>query len=111
MDASKYAESDFVCVDLISSLSNKIGVIVDVTSEQTPKWGEKMKVSFEFSGRKKSWNPPSNVVKNFIIAWSSETMGWAGKKVAFSVQNGKVVAMPIMDHVAALMQQEGGSHV
>jgi hypothetical protein len=63
-----------------------------------------LKVTFEFSGKKKSWNPPRDVIKNFIIAWSSETMVWAGKKVAFSIMNGKVLATPIMDHVAAIMQ-------
>jgi hypothetical protein len=105
MDATKYAESDFVCVDLISSLENKTGVVVDVSVEQT-KFGERMKVSFEFGGKRKSWNPPRDVLKSFIIAWTSDTMRWAGKKVHFAIMNGKVIATPIMDHVASLLQQE-----
>jgi hypothetical protein len=105
MDASKYAESDFVCVDLISSLANKTGVIIDATSEQT-KFGERLKVTFEFSGKKKSWNPPQGVIKNFIVAFGPETMMWSGKKVQFNIMNNKVVATPIMDHVASIMQQE-----
>lgn len=107
VSAGRFAESDYINVDLVASASNKNGVIVqDAQVKKNNFGGESLEFGIDLAGKVKSWSPTKKWLGAVISVWGDDTRGWVGKMVSFSIQNGKLVATPLMDHVAALMQPE-----
>jgi len=87
MDATKFGESNYITAQLIEQSKTKTAVIIgDSTSEETD-YGEKLTVPVEIDGKKKTYRPNKDSVKNIIEELGSETSTWIGSQLSFSLFN------------------------
>ena len=85
MDATQYGESDYVTVELVKSSPTKKAVIIgDAKSEETD-FGLKLRLPVEIDGKRKTYSPNKDSVKNIIQVLGKETKAWLGKAVTFTV--------------------------
>jgi glutathionyl-hydroquinone reductase len=67
-----------------ASKTKKCVIIGDSYAEDTD-YGMKMRVPVEIDGKKKTYTPNKDSVKNIIQALGSETKAWMGKTLTFNV--------------------------
>ena len=100
MDATQYGESNWLNADIVKSSKSKKAIILgDAKSEETD-FGAKLTFPIEIDGKKKTYSPNKDSVKNIISALGSETQEWLGKTLSFSV-----VSVMGKDSVIAVVQK------
>lgn|SRR3990167_4444763 len=85
MDATQYGESEYVTAELVRASKTKKAVIIGAARSEETDFGTKLRLPIEIDGKKKTYSPNKDSVKNIIGALGAETMGWLGKTLTFNV--------------------------
>lgn len=102
MDATQYGESDYVTAELVKASKTKIAIIIGEATEEDTDFGRKLTFPIEIDGKKKTYRPNKDSVKNIIWALGAETKLWLGKSIIFSVISvmGKDSVVAIAEKIA-----------
>ncbi len=89
MDARIFSESDYVSPELVKLSPSKKGVVIgEITSEEVDFKGKKsmkLNIPIEIDGRRKTYRPNKDSIKNIAQICGFETKGWLGKTLAFNI--------------------------
>jgi len=85
MDATQYAESDYVTAELVKASKTKLAIITGQAKSEETDYGTKLTFPVEIDGKKKEYRPNRDSVKNIISVFGAETTNWLGKKLSFNV--------------------------
>lgn len=99
MDVSKYAESDYVTVQMVKDSPTKKLTILSPATEET--YDGKTSIGFlvEIDGKRKQWKPSKNNLSNLISKYGTDDTAFISKVVSLSTAKnaqGKevIVGMP-----------------
>lgn len=86
MDIGKYAESEFVTVQLVKESNTKKLVILDQGSEQA--FENKVGLVFlvNIDGKTKKWKPNKLTLSNLIKSLTTNSDAWVGKTVDLRIE-------------------------
>ena len=85
MDATQFAESDYITAELVKASKTKLGIITSAPKAEDTDYGMKLTMSVELDGKPKTYRPNKDSVKNIIQELGAETTGWLSKKLKFNV--------------------------
>lgn len=87
MDARQFGESDYITAAIVKASPSKKAVVISDAKVEETEFGERLTLQVEIDGKKKTYRPNKDTVRNLIEALGSETKGWLGKTVSFTVNS------------------------
>jgi len=85
MDATQFAESDYLTVEIVKNSKSKQAVVVGNATIEATEYGDKLQILVEIDEKQKKYKPNKDSVKNIIQAYGGETKGWLGKVLFFNI--------------------------
>ena len=89
VDTTRAMESSYVTVDLIRESPTKKCVIIDggeyVEAEYNGKKYDKFQLTIELDGKRKSWSPNKDSVKNIAEVYGRDSNAWVGKIIKLRI--------------------------
>lgn len=107
MDATQYAETDYITAELVKQAKIKKAVIIGEVKAEATDYGEKLTCPVEIDGKRKTYRPNKDTIKNLISALGSDTKAWLGKTLILNVISvmGKESVLGVVDkNVQAILK-------
>ena len=86
MDVTKYAESQYIKLDLIMEAPSKEITFLSAGEELKGQYGYKLEFRVSFNGKEKVYTPNMQSIKNLKEAWGAESNTWMMKTATLTTQ-------------------------
>lgn len=85
VDASEYAESQYLTADIVRQSPTKTAVIIGEAKPEETDFGKKMTANIEIDGKRKIWRLNRDTVAN-LLEVNKETCNWNGITMGLEVK-------------------------
>ena len=85
MDATQYAESDYITAKIVQDSKSKQLVITSDAKAEETEYGQRLTMHVEIDGKKKTYRPNKDTIKNLISVHGADTKSWLGKVLKLNV--------------------------